>query len=97
MDSKEVCEALERYSELKRQEGELKRQIEEIKPMLVDYIKGELQGKPLEWAGLRATVSAKSRRTLVGESVERIFGVTLTDDCYKTTTYPELKVARIDG
>lgn len=96
MESKEAFEALVKYAELKRQESEIERQMKELKPLLVDYIKGELQGTPLAWGGFRATVSDKSRRTLVGESVERLFNITLTDECYRTTTFPELKVTRID-
>lgn len=96
MESTEVYEALTRYAELKRQESEIKRKAEELKPVIVEYIKDNLKGEPLLWGGYRATVTDKSRKTLVGESVERIFGISLTDDCYRTTTFPELKVSRIN-
>lgn len=92
----EIRRALIVYEEENRKVRAIKSRLEGLKPKIVAYINKRLDGRPLEWAGITATAIPKRYRTVNAKSVEQIFGIALTDECYKTTNSTELRVRRVD-
>jgi len=90
--TKDIIDALVKYNELNKEYKRIEKELGELKPTIVNFIKDELKGEPLEYGNIRAVLSTGNKKTIVGESVEKIFNIQLTDECFKVSTYPMLKV-----
>lgn len=92
---KEIADALVRYNDLNKQSKAIEEELKALKPLLVNYITNENEGNPIEYEGIRATLANGCRKTIVGESVERIFHINLTEECYRVSNFNSLTVKEL--
>ena len=83
-----------KYVELKKQERKLKAELDALKKGILDMLSAAgvseiARGKYV------AKAYSSDMRTLQADKVEAIFGIKLTDDCFKVTPRTMLKVAEI--
>lgn len=91
----DINEILVKYNSLRQQKSNIEEEMNKIRPRIMEYITKNLKGNPFEYNGVKATLTNGTKRTLVAESIEKIFSIRLTDDCYKIATYPILKISNV--
>ena len=90
-DAKMAEQALADYRRLADEVKERNEALESLKAAIYDYM-DENKADEFTAGSNTATRTYATRDTLLADAIERKFGISLTPDCYKSTTYAKLSV-----